>query len=223
MSISKVRVYELSRELDVENKDVMAACEQLNILVKSHSSTITESEASSVRQALQERRPLRDSEELAKDSPESKEKAARQQILAVSAVSTPPLRVLTPPPEPTPPKDAPREPKKDIKAPSTLLTSPTSPPSPLKLRNKPAVPEEPKAPSPQPQLTPVSLTPVSPPPETRLSPKPLEIKRPAPMAPARTTRQDPTQDLPRGSPPRQASNPSKASAARGENRGETGS
>ena len=50
MSISnRVRLYELSRELDLDTKDVIAVCEKLNIVVKSHSSTITESEAELVR------------------------------------------------------------------------------------------------------------------------------------------------------------------------------
>ena len=50
MSISnRVRLYELSRELDIDTKYVIAVCEQLNIVVKSHSSTITESEADLVR------------------------------------------------------------------------------------------------------------------------------------------------------------------------------
>jgi translation initiation factor IF-2 len=45
MNNGKVRIYELSRELNLENKDILAVCEQLNIPVKSHSSTISEDEA----------------------------------------------------------------------------------------------------------------------------------------------------------------------------------
>ncbi len=41
----KVRIYELSKELNLDNKDILAVCERLNIAVKSHSSTITESDA----------------------------------------------------------------------------------------------------------------------------------------------------------------------------------
>ncbi|MEO0405921.1 MAG: translation initiation factor IF-2 N-terminal domain-containing protein, partial [Cyanobacteria bacterium P01_A01_bin.135] len=51
MSNDKVRIYELSKELDVENKDVLAFCNDLNIAAKSHSSTITESEADQIRKA----------------------------------------------------------------------------------------------------------------------------------------------------------------------------
>lgn len=45
MNNGKVRIYELSRELNLENRDILAVCEQLNIPVKSHSSTISEDEA----------------------------------------------------------------------------------------------------------------------------------------------------------------------------------
>lgn len=51
MNNGKVRIYELSRELELENKDILAICEQLNIAVKSHSSTITEADADRIRAA----------------------------------------------------------------------------------------------------------------------------------------------------------------------------
>ncbi len=49
MNNGKVRIYELSKDLNVENKDIINICEQLNISVKSHSSTITESQAERIR------------------------------------------------------------------------------------------------------------------------------------------------------------------------------
>ncbi len=49
MNNGKVRIYELSKELNLENKDILAVCQRLNISVKSHSSTITESEAELIR------------------------------------------------------------------------------------------------------------------------------------------------------------------------------
>ena len=51
MNNGKVRIYELSRELNLDNKDILSICEGLNIAVKSHSSTITESEAERIRAA----------------------------------------------------------------------------------------------------------------------------------------------------------------------------
>ncbi len=52
MSI-KVRIYELSKELNLDNKEILAVCDQLNIAVKNHSSTITETEAENIRQSAQ--------------------------------------------------------------------------------------------------------------------------------------------------------------------------
>jgi translation initiation factor IF-2 len=49
MNNGKVRIYELSKELNLDNKDIIEICEQLNIAVKSHSSTITEDQASAIR------------------------------------------------------------------------------------------------------------------------------------------------------------------------------
>src|SRR4028118_1855749 len=53
MNNGKVRIYELSRELNLDNKDILNICEGLNISVKSHSSTITESEAERIRTAAE--------------------------------------------------------------------------------------------------------------------------------------------------------------------------
>ncbi len=102
MSISnRVRVYELSRELDLDTKDVIAVCEQLNIVVKSHSSTITESEADLVRIKAPQDYPKnadpRASEKKATAVAKSKEpddRIAKQQILAVTK---PTIRLTTPP------------------------------------------------------------------------------------------------------------------------------
>lgn len=49
MNNGKVRIYELSRELNLDNKDILAICDRLDIAVKSHSSTIAESEADQIR------------------------------------------------------------------------------------------------------------------------------------------------------------------------------
>ncbi len=49
MNNGKVRIYELSKELNLDNKDIKEICEQLNIAVKSHSSTITTEQAERVK------------------------------------------------------------------------------------------------------------------------------------------------------------------------------
>ncbi len=51
MNNGKLRIYELSKELDLDNRDLLTICEQLKIAVKSHSSSITEEEATAIRTA----------------------------------------------------------------------------------------------------------------------------------------------------------------------------
>jgi len=51
MKNGKVRIYDLSKELALENKDVLEICSQLSINVKSHSSTISEAEAQKIKEA----------------------------------------------------------------------------------------------------------------------------------------------------------------------------
>ena len=41
-SSGKVRIYELSRDLGLDNKDVLDAAEKLSIAVRSHSSSISD-------------------------------------------------------------------------------------------------------------------------------------------------------------------------------------
>ncbi|MFH7025780.1 MAG: translation initiation factor IF-2 [Heteroscytonema crispum UTEX LB 1556] len=53
MNNGKVRIYELSKELNLDNKELLAICDRLNISVKSHSSTISESEAEQIRLAAE--------------------------------------------------------------------------------------------------------------------------------------------------------------------------
>jgi len=83
--MNKVRIYELSKELNLDNKDIKEICEQLNIAVKSHSSTITESQAERVK-AVAAKSPR--SEKMLK-SPSKESKPAKsiekrkQQILAI--------------------------------------------------------------------------------------------------------------------------------------------
>jgi translation initiation factor IF-2 len=53
MNNGKVRIYDLSKELNLDNKELLAICDQLNIAVKSHSSTISEDEAERIRNAAE--------------------------------------------------------------------------------------------------------------------------------------------------------------------------
>lgn len=51
-SSGKVRIYELSRDLGLDNRDVLDAAEKLSIAAKSHSSSISDDEASRIRDLI---------------------------------------------------------------------------------------------------------------------------------------------------------------------------
>lgn len=66
MNNGKVRIYELSKELNSDNRKILEVCKHLNITVKSHSSTIAASDAERIR-AYAEKHP----EELVSHSSQS--------------------------------------------------------------------------------------------------------------------------------------------------------
>ena len=55
-SSGKVRIYELSKDMGLDNKDVLDAAEKLSIAAKSHSSSISEVEAGKIRNLLKQGR-----------------------------------------------------------------------------------------------------------------------------------------------------------------------
>ncbi|HEY9845954.1 MAG TPA: translation initiation factor IF-2 N-terminal domain-containing protein, partial [Candidatus Caenarcaniphilales bacterium] len=57
MDNSKIRIYQLSRQLNLDNKEVLAVCAQLKITVKTHSSTITKLQADQLRAAVTQSAP----------------------------------------------------------------------------------------------------------------------------------------------------------------------
>ncbi|MEH2181551.1 translation initiation factor IF-2 N-terminal domain-containing protein [Nostoc sp.] len=52
MNNSKLRIYELAKELNLDSKKLLAICEKLKIAVKSHTSAISESDAERIRVAV---------------------------------------------------------------------------------------------------------------------------------------------------------------------------
>ena len=56
--MSKKRIYELAKELNVSSKEVIAAAKKKGIEVGNHMSTIGENEEQQVRAALLQRKPL---------------------------------------------------------------------------------------------------------------------------------------------------------------------
>jgi translation initiation factor IF-2 len=104
----KVRIYELSKELNLDNKDILAICEQLAISVKSHSSTISDSEAEQIRSAAETYTPSHPSKPVIRQgvhqsSMEQKSRVTapipkKQQIVAIK--STPRSPNIAEPPNP---------------------------------------------------------------------------------------------------------------------------
>ena len=126
MNNGKVRIYELSKELNLDNKDIKEICEQLNIAVKSHSSTITASQAERVK-AVAAKSPRADkvssnsnSSRQELKSPKAPKKPKQQQILAVHHKTDSPNLV---------------QPKRPTSGSSPKLVSPPSRPKPPTARN----------------------------------------------------------------------------------------
>ncbi|HBB35303.1 MAG TPA: translation initiation factor IF-2, partial [Cyanobacteria bacterium UBA9273] len=141
MNNGKVRIYELSRELNLDNKDILNICEGLHIAVKSHSSTITESEAQRIRAAAEKYAEVstatksRDGAALAEESPKlpSNNKIGRpnhqrkQQILSLKPKSRPGSssqqgtpQVATPPQPPVKPSGSSPRPSLPINRPKRV-------------------------------------------------------------------------------------------------------
>ena len=58
MTISdKIRIYELSKDLNLENKDILDAAQKLSISVKSHSSSISAEDAKKIKNLINKKNP----------------------------------------------------------------------------------------------------------------------------------------------------------------------
>ncbi len=80
-SSGKIRIYELSRDLGLENKDVLDAAKKLSIAVKSHSSSISDEEALKIKGLLSQKK---------KSEPKPKASSKPEKvILSVKKASTP--------------------------------------------------------------------------------------------------------------------------------------
>ena len=63
-SSGKIRIYELSKDLGLENKDVLDAAKRLSIAVKSHSSSISDEEALKIKGLLNQKKKFQDNYEI---------------------------------------------------------------------------------------------------------------------------------------------------------------
>ncbi|MFN5193483.1 MAG: translation initiation factor IF-2 N-terminal domain-containing protein, partial [Cyanobacteriota bacterium] len=83
----KVRIYELSRDLGLDNRDVLDAAEKLSIAARSHSSSISDDEASRIRALI---RANGSSSGPAPQSPPAKAILSVKKASATSPAPTPP-------------------------------------------------------------------------------------------------------------------------------------
>ncbi|WP_320676132.1 translation initiation factor IF-2 [Prochlorococcus sp. MIT 1300] len=132
MTISgKIRIYELSRDLGLENKDVLDAANKLSIPVKSHSSSISEDEAKRIKGLLRDNKKA-----VSTTKPPS---STGKEILSLKkAGSSPtPTKTQTSGSKPSPANQVAAKPTKP------KATSPQKPTSP----NRPAAADSAKRPS----------------------------------------------------------------------------
>jgi len=97
---AKVRVYELARELDVTNKEIIALCESLGIDAKSHSSSLVEAQADRVRKKAitdgiateKPQQKIKPNSKTEKDSGEENQGKSEKAAKAVSSKKPPPSK-----------------------------------------------------------------------------------------------------------------------------------
>jgi translation initiation factor IF-2 len=167
--MTKMRVYELAKELEMENKVLVDAIRKMNIEVKSHSSSISDEEVALIKGHLSGTKSLIVEEQRIKSTVIRR----RRKIVEVAPAPEPEIPAIELAPRP------------DLEAPPAPEPSPPSEPLP----EIPAEPEMEVAPSPPPEKHPVKeklAQPAKPAPE--VLPKPVRPPRPPKMTPAKVIR-----------------------------------
>ncbi|MFM7236906.1 MAG: translation initiation factor IF-2 [Cyanobium sp.] len=175
-SSGKMRIYELSRDLGLDNKDVLDAAEKLAIAARSHSSSISDEEAARIRALIQ-----------GLGAPSGGPTSA-----SASAPAAPGKTILSvkkaPSQPPAPAAAAPRS----AARPAAPASTPPSPPAAAAPPARPVTPPAPRpsqpvstspAPSPKPQPRAAAVTP--PPARPIAAPPEPTVPRPQAPAPAR--------------------------------------
>lgn len=184
MRVSKVRVYELAKELGLSNSQVMERLAKAGVAVKSHSSSVDETAA---RAALAKAEGSKEKpKKVAKEEPAKKLREPKSGKEVVATKPAPkPKRAAQPPAPPKPSPEVPSKPKTppaEVKLPKEVPPRPTPPAKeapPAKRRPTPPSPPQVVKPAPPPELKPPRV-------ETRQPPvaeKPMPVtKKPAPVA-----------------------------------------
>lgn len=173
MSIGKVRIYDLSKELNLDNRDLLAICEQLGIAYKSHSSTISDADADRIREAAKTYQPhSAPPRKVSKTPPPVKKAPAPQKTQQIVAVHTQPR-----PETPEAPKPQLQQPPARPQPPEAIAPKAVEPVAP-KPPTPPAKPE-PTPPRPAPTLVPPPARPTKKVEKVAAAPPPRkELKEP---------------------------------------------
>ncbi|MFM7311586.1 MAG: translation initiation factor IF-2 [Cyanobium sp.] len=151
-SSGKVRIYELSRDLGLDNKDVIDAAEKLSISVRSHSSSISDDEAARIRALLVRSAAAPSSTPPASQAILTVKKAASEVEVPAPARPAAPARPTAAPPTAA---AAPSAARPAASAPIKPAAAPSQPrPSASRPVNLAAGPARPAAPSPRPAAAP---------------------------------------------------------------------
>ncbi len=198
-SSGKVRIYELSRDLGLENKDVLDAAEKLGVAAKSHSSSISDDEASRIRSLIKtgsNGSPSKPAPAPAAAAPKAilsvkKAESAGAAPMAAKPALPPPARPLVGPPVTKQPvtkppalvsKPAPAtKPPALVSKPPALVSKPAPASKPPALVSKPALVTKPPGPASKPSIAPIKPVVIASKPARPSSPAPT------PARPAQTT------------------------------------
>ena len=193
-SSGKVRIYELSRDLGLENKDVLDAAEKLGVAAKSHSSSISDDEASRIRSLIKtgsNGSPSKPAPAPAAAAPKAilsvkKAESAGAAPMAAKPALPPPARPLVGPPVTKQPVSKPPVLVSKPPAPASkpaLVSKPAPASKPPALVSKPALVTKPPGPASKPSIAPIKPVVIASKPARPSSPAPA----PAPARPAQTT------------------------------------
>ena len=185
----KVRIYELSRDLGLDNRDVLNAAEKLSIAAKSHSSSISDGEAAKIK-AL-----LNGNGKAAGGAKAPAKPEAGNQILSLKKAPSTPNKSAAAPPSAPPSRKPEIVAKPAAKPASPVKPAPSAPPSrkPEVVAKPAAKPASPAKPAPKPVAKPAA--------------KPASAPAPAPARPAQPLRPQASNRPPQQPPSRTPAKP----------------
>jgi translation initiation factor IF-2 len=188
-SSGKVRIYELSRDLGLENKDVLDAAEKLGVAAKSHSSSISDDEATRIRSLIK----AGSNGSASKPTPAAPPAKAILSVKKAEGVAPAPAAKPAPVAKPAPaPNPTLAPPARPLAGPPTVVSKPpTLISKPAAVSSKPPAPRQPAAPPAKPSIAPIKPVVIAAKPVLMTS-KPARPSSAAPApAPARPTQATP--------------------------------